>query len=74
MHRMDRRTQEEKDSRSVGVCHGCGAGICVAHARITPRTVRHRFPRGSSAQARARTVSCAVCAQTGALSAAASAL
>ncbi|MEV8312436.1 DUF2180 family protein [Streptomyces flavidovirens] len=70
MQCLDCRT-ESKDTHSVGVCQGCGAGVCESHARITSRTVRHGSPQGPCAQAEARRVLCTVCAEAEALTAAA---
>ncbi|OEJ22009.1 hypothetical protein AR457_39535 [Streptomyces agglomeratus] len=68
MQCLDCRT-ESKDTPSVGVCQGCGAGVCESHARITSRTVRHGTPQGPSAQSEARWVLCKVCAEAEALTA-----
>ncbi|MFD5068547.1 DUF2180 family protein [Streptomyces sp. NPDC058369] len=50
------------DSSTVGVCQGCGAGVCAGHARIAPRRLRHGSLLGASREAEARTVICPVCA------------
>jgi hypothetical protein len=49
------------NSPTIGVCQGCGAGVCAAHARITPRSVRRGSLIGTSGETKARTVLCPVC-------------
>ncbi|MEU9848188.1 DUF2180 family protein [Streptomyces sp. NPDC047985] len=61
MHCLDCRTTET-NSTTVGVCQGCGAGVCEAHARIATRSVRQGSLIGNPGEARARTVLCPVCA------------
>ncbi|MGW3267563.1 DUF2180 family protein [Streptomyces sp. NPDC001056] len=73
MHRLDCRTAGTNSS-TIGVCQGCGAGVCAAHARITSRSVRRGSPLGTPDQAQARTVLCPVCAAAEAPAAAAPAL
>ncbi|MFE7112661.1 DUF2180 family protein [Streptomyces sp. NPDC057575] len=59
MHCLDCRTTGT-NSPTVGVCQGCGAGVCAAHTRIA--TVRRGSLIGTPAEAKARTVLCPVCA------------
>ncbi|MET8747448.1 DUF2180 family protein [Streptomyces sp. NPDC004728] len=61
MHCLDCRTTGT-NSPTVGVCRGCGAGVCAAHARIAPRSVRRGSLTGTPCEARVRTVLCPVCA------------
>ncbi|WP_446751147.1 DUF2180 family protein [Streptomyces sp. CLV115] len=61
MHCLDCRTTGT-DSTTVGVCQGCGAGVCAAHARIATRSVRRGSLIGTPGEAEARTVLCPVCA------------
>ncbi|MGW0667868.1 DUF2180 family protein [Streptomyces sp. NPDC002746] len=67
---LDRRTAGT-DSPMVGICQGCGAGVCAAHARIAHRGVRLGSPLGAPGEARARRVPRPVCAAAEAPSAAA---
>ncbi|MFI5758592.1 DUF2180 family protein [Streptomyces sp. NPDC051569] len=60
MHCLDCRTQE-KATPSVGICQGCGAGVCDSHVRVAPRSVRHGSLLGPSSETEARTVLCLVC-------------
>ncbi|MFD7720149.1 DUF2180 family protein [Streptomyces sp. NPDC059814] len=61
MHCLDCRTTGT-DSPAVGVCQGCGAGVCAAHARVAARSVRRGSPLGAPGAAGARRVLCPVCA------------
>lgn len=70
MHCLDCRTAGT-NSPTVGVCQGCGAGVCAAHARIAARSVRHGSLIGAPREAGARRVLCPVCAAAEAPSAAA---
>ncbi|MEU0631970.1 DUF2180 family protein [Streptomyces sp. NPDC005989] len=61
MHCLGCRTTGT-NSTTVGVRQGCGAGVCAAHARIAPRSVRRGSLTGTPGEAEARTVLCPVCA------------
>lgn len=61
MHCLDCRTAGA-NSPTVGICQGCGAGVCAAHARIAARSVRRGSPIGAPSEAGARRVLCPVCA------------
>ncbi|MFG2674584.1 DUF2180 family protein [Streptomyces sp. NPDC048445] len=50
------------NSPTVGICQGCGAGVCAAHARIAARSVRRGSPIRAPREAGARRVLCPVCA------------
>ncbi|MEV7960030.1 DUF2180 family protein [Streptomyces sp. NPDC087532] len=60
-HCFDCRTAGT-NSPTVGVCQGCGAGVCATHARIATRSVRRGSLTGAPREAEARTVLCPVCA------------
>ncbi|MFD9428893.1 MULTISPECIES: DUF2180 family protein [unclassified Streptomyces] len=49
-------------SATVGICHGCGAGVCAGHTRIAARSVRRGPLPGAFGEAPARRVLCPVCA------------
>ncbi|MEU3218783.1 DUF2180 family protein [Streptomyces sp. NPDC006971] len=70
MHCLDCGTAGT-DSLTVGVCQGCGAGVCAAHARVAARSVRRGSLIGTPVEAEARTVLCPVCAAAEAPAAAA---
>ncbi|MGW6208430.1 DUF2180 family protein [Streptomyces sp. NPDC055089] len=61
MHCLDCRTAGA-NSPNVGICQGCGAGVCAAHARIAARSVRRGSPIGAPGEAGAHRVLCPVCA------------
>ncbi|MFJ4899746.1 DUF2180 family protein [Streptomyces sp. NPDC088727] len=67
---LDRRATGT-NSPTVGICQGCGAGVCAAHTRIAQPCVRLGSPLGAPGEARARRVLCPVCAAAEAPSAAA---
>ncbi|WP_371632822.1 DUF2180 family protein [Streptomyces sp. NBC_01259] len=61
MHCLDCRTTGT-NSPTVGICQGCGAGVCAAHTRIAQPGVRLGSLPGTTGEARARRVLCPVCA------------
>ncbi|MEU5087287.1 DUF2180 family protein [Streptomyces sp. NPDC021356] len=70
MHCLDCSTART-NSPAVGVCQGCGAGVCAEHARVAARNVRRGSLIGAPVESGARTVLCRVCAAAEAPAAAA---
>ena len=53
---------ESRDVMAVAVCRDCGMALCVKHARVAPRAVRHHAGVGvASAPGTGRRAVCGVC-------------
>jgi hypothetical protein len=55
-------TIDSRETPAIGVCGGCGMGVCVEHARVAERTVRRIAGPGVTTLPRpARQAVCGVC-------------